>query len=75
VATFDEAPAAHPDDDRRAMSLRDASERLRRSSPAITCTTETRRLMSVTVWESDEAMTAGEEAVRTRPAPIGEAAS
>ncbi len=24
VATFDEAPAAHPDDERRAMSLRDA---------------------------------------------------
>lgn len=26
------------------------------------------RLMSVTVWESEEAMTAGEEAVRDRPA-------
>ncbi len=24
VATFDEAPEAHPDDERRAMSLRDA---------------------------------------------------
>ncbi len=68
VATFDEAPTLQPDDDRRAASLRDAV----RAAPGFVAGYHLRdedagRLMSVTVWESDDAMTAGEESVRNRP--------
>lgn len=69
VATFDEAPTLHADDERRVASLREVV----RAAPGFVAGYHLRdeatgRLMSVTVWESDEAMIRGEEAVRNRPA-------
>ncbi len=69
VATFDEAPTLHPDDERRVASLREVV----RGAPGFVAGYHLRdeatgRLMSVTVWESDETMIRGEEAVRNRPA-------
>ena len=69
VATFDEAPTLHPDDERRVESLLEVV----RAAPGFVAGYHLRdettgRLMSVTVWESDEAMINGEEAVRNRPA-------
>jgi len=68
VAIFDEAPALHDDDERRAQSLRDLLE----SAPGFIAgydlrEEQTGRLMSVTVWESEAALEAGEQAVRERP--------
>jgi heme-degrading monooxygenase HmoA len=68
VATFDEPPVLHGDDDRRARSLRE----LLRSSPGFIAgydlrEEQTGRLMSVTLWESEAALEAGERAVRNRP--------
>ncbi len=68
VATFDEAPTLHADDERRVASLRE----LARSLPGFVAgyhlrEENTGRLMSVSIWESDEAMIRGEEAVKNRP--------
>jgi heme-degrading monooxygenase HmoA len=68
VAFFDEAPVLRDDDERRAQSLWD----LLQSLPGFIAGYELReettgRLMSVTVWESDAALEAGERAVRNRP--------
>ena len=68
VAVFDEPPVLKDDDERRAKSL----EELLRSLPGFIRGYELReestgRLMSVTLWESDEALEAGERAVRSRP--------
>ena len=69
VARFDEPPMLQPDDERRVASLRDVVS----AAPGFIAgyhlrEEETGRLMSVTVWESDEAMLSGEAAVRNRPA-------
>jgi heme-degrading monooxygenase HmoA len=68
VAIFDESPVLKEDDERRAKSL----EQLLRSLPGFLAGYELReepsgRLMSVTLWESEEALEAGEHAVRNRP--------
>jgi len=68
VATFDEAPVLHDDDERRARTLRD----LLQSVPGFLAGYDLReertgRLMSVTLWESEAALEAGERAVRDRP--------
>jgi heme-degrading monooxygenase HmoA len=68
VAVFDRAPNLHVDDDRRAGTLRE----LLRSLPGFITGYDlyeetTGRLMSVTVWESETSLQAGEHAVRNRP--------
>jgi heme-degrading monooxygenase HmoA len=68
VAVFDRAPVLQEDDDRRKDTLHE----LLRSAPGFVAGYELRedatgRLMSVTVWESVEALEAGERAVRERP--------
>jgi heme-degrading monooxygenase HmoA len=68
VAIFDEPPALKDDDERRSRSL----ETLLQSLPGFVAGYEFRdeptgRLMSVTIWESEEALDAGESAVRERP--------
>jgi heme-degrading monooxygenase HmoA len=68
VAIFDEPPVLQDDDERRAKSL----EELLRSLPGFIAGYELRdeptgRLMSVTLWESEAALEAGERAVRNRP--------
>jgi heme-degrading monooxygenase HmoA len=68
VAIFDEPPVLEDDDERRSKSL----EELLRSLPGFIAGYELReeatgRLMSVTLWDSEEALEAGEHAVRDRP--------
>jgi heme-degrading monooxygenase HmoA len=68
VAVFDEPPRLHADDERRAETLRE----LLRSLPGFIGGYDlregpTERLMSVTLWESEAALEAGERAVRNRP--------
>jgi heme-degrading monooxygenase HmoA len=68
VAIFDEPPVLQDDDERRAKSL----EELLRSLPGFIAGYELRdeptgRLMSVTLWESEAALEAGERSVRNRP--------
>jgi heme-degrading monooxygenase HmoA len=68
VAIFDEPPRLRADDERRAGTLRE----LLRSLPGFITGYDLReeptgRLMSVTVWDSDAALEAGEDAVRNRP--------
>ena len=68
VATLDELPRLHADDERRVASLRE----LARSLPGFVAGYHLReensgRLISVSIWESDEAMISGEEAVKNRP--------
>jgi heme-degrading monooxygenase HmoA len=68
VAIFDEAPALQEDDDRRMGTLRE----LLLSAPGFVAAYYLReegtgRLMSLTVWESVEALEAGERAVAARP--------
>jgi heme-degrading monooxygenase HmoA len=68
VATWDEPPEFQEDDDRRANSLYE----LLKSLPGFIAgyylrEAGTGRLLSMTVWESEEALEAAEEAVRTRP--------
>jgi heme-degrading monooxygenase HmoA len=68
VATFDEPPVLQKDDDRRMRTLHE----LLRSAPGFVTGYELReestgRLMSVTLWESEAALEAGERAVRDRP--------
>lgn len=67
VATFDD-PVLHEDDERRSALLRE----LVRAQPGFLGGYHlkedgTGRLMSITVWESDESMEAGEQAVARRP--------
>ncbi len=62
VATFDDAPILQADDERRVASLRE----LARSLPGFVAGYHLReenagRLLSVSIWESDEAMIRGEE--------------
>lgn len=68
VATFDDAPTLQRDDERRVASLRDVV----RAAPGFVAgyhlrEEHTGRLMSVTIWQSEEAMLRGEEVVRNRP--------
>jgi len=68
VAIFDEAPLLQDDDERRASSLR----KLLQSTPGFIAGYDMReeatgRLMSVTLWESEASLEAGERAVRNRP--------
>jgi heme-degrading monooxygenase HmoA len=68
VATFDEPPVLREDDDRRAQTLYD----LLKSLPGFVAgyylrEPATARLMSVTVWESEQALDAAEQAVSDRP--------
>jgi heme-degrading monooxygenase HmoA len=69
IATFDPAPVLQDDDDRRAQTLRD----LLRSLPGFVAGYHLReegtgRLIDLSVWESEGALEAAEEAVRGRPA-------
>lgn len=68
VATFED-PTLQDDDERRAGSLRE----LVRAQPGFVGgyhlqDPDTGRLMSITVWEDEAAMMAGEEVVASRPA-------
>jgi heme-degrading monooxygenase HmoA len=68
VAVFDEPPRLHADDEQRSGTLRE----LLRSLPGFITGYDLReettgRLMSVTVWESEASLEAGERAVRARP--------
>jgi heme-degrading monooxygenase HmoA len=68
VAIWDEPPDLREDDERRAQSLYD----LLQSVPGFIAgyylrEASTGRLMSVTVWESELALEAAEEAVGARP--------
>jgi heme-degrading monooxygenase HmoA len=68
LATWDEPPDLREDDDRRASSL----YALLQSLPGFVSgyylrEAATGRLMSVTVWESEQALEAAEQAVRERP--------
>jgi heme-degrading monooxygenase HmoA len=68
VAIFDEPPVLQDDDERRARTLRE----LLQSLPGFITGYELReeatgRLMSVTLWDSEAALEAGERAVRERP--------
>jgi len=68
VAIFDEAPLLHDDDKRRAQSLRELLQSARGFIAGYDLREEaTGRLMSVTLWESEAALEAGERAVRNRP--------
>jgi heme-degrading monooxygenase HmoA len=68
VAIFDEAPLLHDDDERRAQSLRELLQSARGFIAGYDLREEaTGRLMSVTMWESEAALEAGEHAVRNRP--------
>lgn len=67
IAIFDEPPRLH-DDDRRAASLRALLETLPGFIVGYDLVEDaTGRLMSVTLWESEAALAAGERAVRNRP--------
>jgi heme-degrading monooxygenase HmoA len=68
VAIFAEPPVLQDDDERRARALRE----LLQSLPGFITGYELReeatgRLMSVTLWDSEAALEAGERAVRERP--------
>jgi heme-degrading monooxygenase HmoA len=68
IAVFDEPPVLADDDDRRVASLRETV----RACPGFVAGYHLReegsgRLMSVTIWESEDAMMAGEAIVRGRP--------
>jgi heme-degrading monooxygenase HmoA len=68
VATWDEPPDLRGDDDRRARSLYQLLESL----PGFVAgyylrEAATGRLMSVTLWESEAALEAAEQAVSQRP--------
>jgi heme-degrading monooxygenase HmoA len=68
VATFDEPPVLREDDDRRAKTLYE----LLKSLPGFVAgyylrEPATGRLMSVTIWESEQALDAAEQAVGDRP--------
>jgi len=68
VATWDEPPEFHEDDERRAQTLYE----LLKTLPGFVAGLYVReqssgRLMSLTVWESEQALEAAEEAVSARP--------
>jgi heme-degrading monooxygenase HmoA len=68
IAFFDEPPVLREDDDRRRSSLHE----LLRSLPGFVAGYELRephsgRLCSLTLWQSHEALEAGQRAVRDRP--------
>jgi heme-degrading monooxygenase HmoA len=68
VATFDQPPALQDDDDRRRRTLHE----LLQSLPGFIAGYELRdegsgRLMHISLWESETALDAGEQAVRDRP--------
>ena len=68
VGFFDEPPALQKDDERRRRSL----HALLRSTPGFIAGYELRdersgRLMHISLWESESALEAGEQAVRARP--------
>lgn len=67
VAVFEESVKLQPDDERRADSLR----ALVRSLPGFVAGYHLRddagRMMSLTIWESDQALEDGEAAVARRP--------
>jgi heme-degrading monooxygenase HmoA len=68
IATFDEPPHLHEDDARRTQTLRELLQSLPGFIAGYDLREEaTGRLMSVTVWESEAALEAGERAVRNRP--------
>jgi heme-degrading monooxygenase HmoA len=66
VAIFDDAPLLH-DDERRAKSLRELLQSVPGFIAGYDLREATGRLMSVTLWESEAALEAGEHAVRNRP--------
>ena len=69
VATWDEPPELRDDDDRRAQTLYDLLSSLPGFVGAYYLREErTGRLMSLTVWESEAALEAAEQAVNDRPA-------
>jgi heme-degrading monooxygenase HmoA len=68
VATFDEPPVLQADDERRSRTLQE----LLRSLPGFIAGYHLReegtgRLISLTLWDSDSELEAGEDAVRDRP--------
>jgi heme-degrading monooxygenase HmoA len=68
VATFDEPPVLQADDERRSRTLQE----LLRSLPGFIAGYHLReegtgRLISLTLWDSDSELEAGEDAVRSRP--------
>jgi len=68
VATWDEPPDLRDDDDRRSKSLYDLLQSLPGFNGGYYLREATTgRLMSVTVWASEEALEAAEQAVRERP--------
>ena len=68
VATWDEPPELSDDDDRRAQSLYDLLQSLPGFIAGYYLREErTGRLTSLTVWESEAALEAAEQAVRDRP--------
>jgi heme-degrading monooxygenase HmoA len=69
VAILGEAPPLQQDDERRTKSLGELLQSLPGFVGGYHLREETTgRLMSVTVWESEAALEAGEQAVRNRPA-------
>lgn len=68
IATF-ENPKLQADDERRAATLRDLVQAQPGFVAGFHLSEEgTGRLMSITVWDSDDTMRQGEEAVARRPA-------
>jgi heme-degrading monooxygenase HmoA len=68
IATFDEAPVLQADDERRSRTLQE----LLRSLPGFIAGYHLReegtgRLISLSLWDSESALEAGEGAVRDRP--------
>lgn len=69
LATFDDPPALQEDDRRRARTLFELLASLRGFEGAYYLREEaTGRLISLTFWESEEALEAAERAVAERPA-------
>jgi heme-degrading monooxygenase HmoA len=69
LALFDPAPVLQEDDDRRAQSLRELLGTLPGFIAGYQLREEgTGRLIDLSVWESEAALEAAEEAVRGRPA-------
>lgn len=69
LATFDEPPRLQEDDARRARTLFDLLASLSGFEAAYYLREEASgRLISLTIWESEEALEAAERAVAERPA-------
>jgi heme-degrading monooxygenase HmoA len=68
LATFDDAPALREDDQRRARTLFELLASLHGFESAYYLREEASgRLISLTFWESEEALEAAERAVAQRP--------